>query len=298
MCIWELTIVALVLLALLAALEPSLVAVGVVASIPAPNVPFVRGELTLTHLVLFGLIAGWGVIFWQQRIWLDSIVVGFLLVLAAYSVSFIEADTPHLWFQEAYRWAVAGVIYVICRSVITNAVAIRRVIWVMTIGVMSVSVLAFWQLLLVSVPNMRVTATLGTPNPLAACLEMIVPVLLAGIAIVWIKREDPLASGVEKWILVTVSGLGLSAIGLTQSRGGSSGIAAAYLVLADFLATSSGQSQLKRFSPLGVELTNERVVDTTSWVLVGGVSVGLGASNNRTQAISRVGAKEFEVHHR
>src|SRR5699024_8160063 len=108
-------------LAVLALMHPSSVATAVVLSIPVQSevmLPFVRGEITLTQLLLFGLIAGWGVVFWRRRIWLDSVVIGFLLVLAAYAISFIVVDEPSLWFQESYRWAVAGIFYIICRSVI------------------------------------------------------------------------------------------------------------------------------------------------------------------------------------
>src|SRR5690606_29976714 len=122
---------------------------AVVASIPVQSevmMPFVAGELTFTQVALFGLIAGWGGLFWTRKIWLDSVVVGFALVMAAYAVSFMAVDDHGLWFQETYRWAAACVFYVICRSVINGCQAIRYSLWDLLIGVFGVSVMSLLQL--------------------------------------------------------------------------------------------------------------------------------------------------------
>ncbi len=328
---WLITAFALGAVALLALIHPPSVAAAVVLSIPVQSefmLPFVRGELTVTQLLLFGLIAGWGVIFWRRRIWLDSIVVGFLLVLAAYAISFIAVDDPTLWFQESYRWAVAGVFYVICRSVIHEWRDIRPVIWAMLAGVTGVSILSAWQMVAESAPGhflvggaLRVYATFGTPNTLAAYLEMTVPILLACIPIAWFVKGEFKFSYFEKWLLIGVSLIGIAVLLLTQSRGGYVGFfgacillwwllpnrariisaVAAVLLIGGFLLTAPGQSQLSRFLELQEEASPDVIeVNRSSY----DVGAGRGAlwSTARIMIaenpLTGIGAGEFDENYR
>ncbi len=328
---WVITVLALGAIAILALLHPASVVAVVVVSIPVQSevmLPFVRGEMTFTQLVLFGLIAGWGALFWRRRIWLDSVVVGFLLVLAAYAVSFIAVDDPGLWFQESYRWAVAGVFYLICRSVITEWRDIRPIIWAMLAGVLGVSIMSVWQLVFGTGPGhflaggaVRVFATFGTPNTLAAYLEMTVPVLLALIPIAWFIKGEIRFSQLERWMFVIVSLAGLLTLLVTQSRGGLIGILAAsavlwmllptkakltsgiagIVILGGFLLTAPGQSQLSRFGDLREETNRETFEESRSSYEVG---AGRGALWSTAQImieenpLTGVGAGEFDENYR
>lgn len=328
---WVFTVAAFGTLALLSMVQPSIGAALVVLSVPVQStmaMPFVRGQLTFTQLVLFALIAGWGVLIWRRRIWLDSIVVGFVLVIAAYVVSFIAVDVPGNWFQETYRWAVAGAFYLICRSVITNWQHIRWLIWAMTIGVMGVSIHAFYQLVTDSSPGqfivggaVRVYSTFGTPNTLAAYLEMTVPMLLACLAIAWWSGATSVFSKWEIIAFAVASAFGLLTIGLTQSRGGWIGVAvacavlwvnipgrskwilagAAAVVTVAFLLTPPGQSQIERFSDSIVETE-----PTSGLPAESSYDVGTGRDSLWKAAISMiednpltgVGAGEFDEQYR
>lgn len=291
---WIVTIAALAVISALAVIQPAVVAAVVVASIPVQSsimLPFVRGEITMTQLTVFGLIAGWGVLFWRRRIWLDSIVVGFLLILAAYAVSFIAVDDPGLWFQETYRWAIAGVFFIICRSVINTWIEIRYSLWGMLAGVIGVSMMSLWQLVFESGPTdflvggaIRVYGSFGTPNTLAAYMEMTVPLFLACIPLAWWKNETHHFTTVEKWLLLIASGAGILVLLLTQSRGGWVGMAlgcsalwwqfphriklvsfvVTVTVVGGFLLTPPGQSQLDRFLDLGAEPIAGDSIETRS----------------------------------
>ena len=328
---WIVTVLALGATALLALMQPAWVVAAAVLSVPVQSevmLPFVRGELTLTQLMLFGLIVGWGIIFWRRRIWLDSIVVGFLLVLAAYAVSFIAVDEPSLWFQESYRWAVAGIFYVICRSVIHGWQDIRPILWSMLAGVLGVSIMSAMQVIGEAGPGhflvggaVRVYASFGTPNTLAAYLEMTVPVLLACIPIAWILKGDYHFSRIEKYSLVIVPGIGLITLLLTQSRGGLIGILAACGVLwlllptkaklvsglagvvmfGGFMLTTPGQSQISRFAELTEESSRDAYEETRSSYVEG---AGRGAlwSTARIMIsenpLTGIGAGEFDENYR
>lgn len=328
---WIVTVAALGAVALLSIKRPELAIAGVVASIPVQSeimVPFVAGELTLTQVMLFGLIAGWGVVFWTRRIWVDSIVVGFLLVLAAYAVSFIAVDDPGLWFQESYRWAVAGIFYVICRSVIDSWRAVRYCLWAMLIGVVGVSLQSLLQLVTDQGPAhflsgsvIRVYGSFGTPNTLAAYMEMTVPFFLACIPLAWQRSAEQRFGDIEKWALLGASGLGALVIGLTQSRGGWIGFAlgcavlwwqfnnrvkivsflVAIVTVGGFLMTSPGQSQFDRFLELQGEPTEQQ-----SGEFVSSFEEGSGRSALWGTAVvmiqenpfTGVGAGEFDENYR
>lgn len=329
---WIATIAAIAAISVVSSIRPQVVVAGVVLTIPvqsAVTMPFVRGELTLTQVAMFGLIVGWGALFWKRRIWLDAVVVGFLLVLAAYTVSFIAVDNPSNWFQETYRWAIAGVFYVICRSVIADWRDIRIILWAMLAGVAGVSMMSLYQFFFESGPGhflaggvVRVYATFGTPNTLAAYLEMTAPLLLACIPIAWLVRGKYLAHPLEKWLFILLPLVGIGMLALTQSRGGYLGLIAACavlwwqlpnraripsilvatVILGGFLLTAPGQSQLSRFERLREETSRESVeVSTRSSYDVG---AGRGALWQAAGAMivdkpfTGVGAGEFDENYR
>lgn len=328
---WIVTFAALVAIALLATKHPAIAVAAVVGSIPVQSeimLPFIRGELTVTQLAIFGLIAGWAALLWQRRIWVDSIVVGFLLVLAAYFVSFIAVDDPGLWFQESYRWAIAGVFYVICRSVVIGWHAIRYSLWAMLVGVIGVSFMGLWQLVSESGPTdfvrggaVRVYGSFGTPNTLAAYMELTIPLILACVPLAWWKNTEGRFTRVEKWALVAAGGIGTLVVGLTQSRGGWIGLAlgcavlwwqfptriklvsfaAAFIVVGGFLLTPPGQSQMDRFLDLQPETPSNQTGE-----FVSSFEQGVGRSALWSAAIAMiednpltgVGAGEFDENYR
>ncbi|MCA9832472.1 MAG: O-antigen ligase family protein [Thermomicrobiales bacterium] len=322
---WLITVAALGVVACIALLQPAMVAALVVASIPIQSevmLPFVRGELTVTQLTLFGLIAGWGVIFWKRRIWLDSVVVGFLCLLAAYCFSFLAVDTPSLWFEETYRWAVAGLFYVICRSVITSWDEVRYSLLAVAAGVLGVSLLSIAQIG-TGGGSVRVSGTFGTPNTLAAYLEMTVPILLAVLAAARWGSGDRTIGVSEKWFMLAASAIGILVIGFTQSRGGWLGFTAAGVVLwmnvpgrskfyilgtaavigGVFLLTPPGQSQLERFLEIRTETATTDDSESTDLA-----SYDVGAGRGAIWAAARamiadhpvigLGAGEFDEHYR
>lgn len=328
---WIVTVAALAAIALMGAKRPEFGVAAVVASIPLQSeimLPFVVGELTVTQVTLFGLIAGWGALFWTRKIWLDSVVVGFLLVLAAYAVSFIAVDDPGLWFQETYRWAVAGVFYVICRSVVTSWQTVRYCLWAMLIGVFGVSVMSVLQLVTEQGPEhflrgsvIRVFGSFGTPNTLAAYLEMTVPFFLACIPLAWISAEYQLRfTLLEKWALPAVAGIGILVIGLTQSRGGWVGFAlgcavlwwqfsnrikivsfmVAVIAVGGFMMTPPGQSQFERFLELETETTNEAGEFVSSYEVGAGRGALWGTAIVMIQEnpLTGIGAGEFDENYR
>lgn len=322
---WMVTLIALAVIASVALLQPAVVVAMVVVSIPVQSevmVPFVRGDLTVTQLLLLGLIAGWVVIFWKRRIWLDSIVVGFLCLLAAYFFSFLAVDSPSLWFEETYRWAIAGIFYVVCRSVITSWDDVRFCLAAISIGVIGVGLLGLSQIVSGG-GSARVYGTFGTPNTLAAYMEMTVPILLAVLAATRWEGRARQMSALEKWLMVVASAIGILVIGLTQSRGGWLGFAMAIVVLwlnlpgkskfyvvgatvvlmGAFLITPPGQSQLERF--LQIRTETEATDDGEG---AGLSSYEVGAGRGAIWATARamiadhpvigVGAGEFDEHFR
>lgn len=328
---WLLTVLAFGALSLLAVIRPQVSVAIVVLGIPVQSeimLPLLGGGITFTQLTLFSLIAGWGVVFWRRRIWLDSIVVGFLLVLAAYFISFIAVDSPSNWLEESYRWAIAGVFYVICRSVISGWKDVRLILWAMLAGVAGMTGMSMYQFafgaesgVFMVGGSVRVYGSFGTPNPLAAYLEMTIPVLFACVPIAWFLRGEFRAHVVEKWLFILIPIGGFIIILLTQSRGGLLGIVAASIVLlwllprrarfsmatlgvvvlAVFLLTAPGQSQLARFGTL-LEETNQEVGDPAR------SSFDVGAGRGALWATARImiaenpltgiGAGEFDENYR
>jgi O-antigen ligase len=251
-----------------------------------------------------------------------------LLVLAAYAVSFIAVDEPGLWFQESYRWAIAGVFYVICRSVIDDWLVIRWCVWAMLVGVAGVCLMSLYQLASGSGPAdflaggaIRVYGSFGTPNTLAAYLEMTILFLLACLPLAWWKNTDFRFSRVEQWAIVGVCGLGMLVVGLTQSRGGWIGLVLGLVVLwwqfpnrvkavsfvlgvvlvGGFLLTPPGQSQFGRFMELQEETAPIQPGIARSSYEVGAGRGALWATARimiSENPLTGVGAGEFDENYR
>jgi O-antigen ligase len=312
---------------IVAIINPPLMVAAVLFSIPIQEsavVPFVRGELTYTQIALFGLVMGWAVTFYRRRIWLDSIVLGFLAVFAAFSLSLVEMDSISLWAGEVYRWAAAAAFFVICRSVLRSWRDIVPSMWAAIIGVIGVSIHSFWQVATGAGPEnfvvggaVRVFSTFGTPNTLAAYIEFTVPVLVV-ISLSGFRTSFREMLGRSVWLgSIIASGMGLLTLGLTQSRGGWIGMAVGLIVVFAFLPrklrlgamliggvfaivfllTPAGRSQVDRFAE--VFRDDETAISAEHQYALGRGSLwGAAIGMIEDEPLTGIGAGEFDYHYR
>jgi putative inorganic carbon (HCO3(-)) transporter len=308
-------------------LHPAVGLAGVVASIPVQDailIPFVRGELTYTQVVLAGAVLGWAVTINRYRIWLDSVVVGFVTVFAALSISLVEMDSQGLWAGEAYRWAVAGLFYLLCRSVLTSWDRIKVVLYGFMAGVLGASAYTVYEIVdWVSLSDagglltFRALGTFGVPNPLAAYFELTVPLLVV-LALMGFRASIRETLGLPFWLLAMLSSVGgLVTLLLTQSRGGYIGMAVALMLLVRilprrlqiagvatagllaivFLLTPVGQTQIERFSSAVEE--SEGIPGASHQGTWGREALWLaGFDMLLDKPLTGVGAGEFDYHYR
>lgn len=320
--------VALILIgAIIAWFMPQAMIAMVVLSVPAQDailMPFVRGEITLTQITVFGLIAGWGIGFWRYRIWLDSILMWSLGIMAALILSFLATDDTGVWVGELYRWAVAIAFFVICRSVLRDWAAIRIVIWGIVAAVCAICAYALGQLSSqdeninwIVGGILRVHGTFGTPNPLAAYIELTVPILLA-LTLLGLSPVVRERLGGPLWLgMASASLLGMVVLGLTQSRGGWIGFAVGMgviflllpfrikvasaalgaVLIAGILITPAGQSQIERFGNI---FDDSEPATGSSYDYGTGRSSLWGAAIRmfEDEPLTGVGAGEFDYHYR
>lgn len=315
------------LIGLITIIDPTVGLAAVVLSVPVQEalvVPFIRNELTYTQITLFGLVLGWGVTFYRYRIWLDSIVLGFIAVFAAFSISLIEMDSPGLWFGEVYRWAAAAGVYVIARSVILRWEDIRTVLYGVAIGVIATGIDQLQNVIELmntrgSLPLelYRAMGAFGVPNPLAAYIEFTIPVFLV-FALLGFQRRLRERIGIDFWVIsILTSGFGVLTLGLTQSRGGMIGMAAALamvffilprriqlisvlagvVLVGGFILTPIGQSQLDRFE--GVFEDNGALVRTEHGGTWGRASLWqAGIEMIQDKPFTGIGPGEYDYHYR
>lgn len=287
-------------------------------------VPFVRGDLTVTQIVLSGFVLGWLVTIHRDRPWLDGIVAGFLLVFAAFSISLAEMDEPGLWAAEVYRWLAAGVVYVIARAILRSWRDVRLALIGVAAGVVVAAgyvVQQFYDQATSTtglvLGDFRAMGSFGVPNPLAAYFEFTVPVLLL-LALLGFRRALRLRIGRGFWVAsLLTSGVGLLVIGLTQSRGGYVGMALALLVVflqlprqiqlgsvlagvvvaGAFVTTPVGQSQVDRFrAAMQEEPSPVREVHAGT---LGRESLWkAGIAMFEDKPLTGVGAGEYDYHYR
>ena len=272
---WTLSLIALGVL--LAVIAPSIMITIVLLTVPVQEallLPYFRGDLTLTQIAVFGLVIGWGMTFWRYRILVDSITLWYIAIGSAFCIALVEMDEFGLWAGEVYRWGVAAVFFVICRSVLQDWRQIRIVLWGVVGATLGTWAFSFGQLVAGNGPDhmfrggtLRVPGLFGTPNPLAAYVEFAIPMLLV-LALLGLRRSFRNLIGAPLWLgCVTTSLLGIVVLALTQSRGGTIGFAAAMVVVFLILPkriristaivgimiivvislTPAGQSQLHRF---------------------------------------------------
>lgn len=312
---------------LMTVIEPGAGLGVLLATIPVQDsvlIPFVRGDLTATQVVLFGFVLGWAVTSYRARPWLDGIVIGYLLVFAAFSISLAEMDDPGLWAGEVYRWMVAGAVYVIARAILRSWRDIRLALIGVIAGVGIAAgyvVQQFYDQATsqtgLTLGNFRAMGSFNVPNPLAAYIEFTVPMLLL-LALLGFRGSLRHETGRGIWLFsILASGVGLLVIGLTQSRGGYIGMAVALLVVfmqlprryqvgsmlagilvvSAFALTPIGQSQIDRFrSALDEDQSPVREVHGGA---LGRESLWkAGIAMLEDKPLTGIGAGEYDYHYR
>jgi O-antigen ligase len=274
--IWTMSLIGLGVV--LAWVAPAVMITLVLVTVPvqeAVMLPYFRGDFTLTQIAVFGLAAGWGLSFLRYRITVDAITLWYIAIGGAFCISLVAMEEPGLWAGEVYRWGIAALFFVICRSVLRDWRQIRIVLWGIVAAAMATWAFSFGQVAAGNGPEhlfrggaLRVPGMFGTPNPLAAYVEFTVPILLV-LALLGIRRSFRDLIGSWLWLACSATSLlGVLVLALTQSRGGMIGYAAAMVIVFTILPTRirlatvvvgvgligvisltpAGQSQMQRFA--------------------------------------------------
>ena len=196
-------------------------------------------NLTLTKLCVICLLIGWlpGVAV-GRRVVMDSVVWGYAAVAVALVISVVAMSDAAGWAAELYRWTVAAFIFVVARTEITERHHVNRLIVGVCAGVVGISAYAMYQVLTEDGPAsfvinglLRAYGTFGQPNPLAAYLEMSLPLLAAMTLLPAVHRTPRTVPPFLLAMMVVSIAAGTMTIVLTQSRGGWIGIGAAVVIL-------------------------------------------------------------------
>jgi O-antigen ligase len=196
------------------------------------------GALTLTRCLAVPFVVAWGGAWLLGRLTipLTPPLIAWALVTGALVVSYPFAVDRAAWAEEVYRWSIAFVIYAIAIEAMHSAGSAREVITGMCAGLLFAGAIGAWQVLMHAGPSTfqvggltRVYGFFGEPNPMAAYLEMTVPVV--GAVAIWSLSQHGLRS-LQTLALLGTATVGSATLVLTQSRGGLLGAAAAALVVA------------------------------------------------------------------
>lgn len=196
------------------------------------------GALTLTRCVALPFVAAWGAawLLGKRRIPLTPPLVALAIVTSLLTISYPVAIDRAAWAEEVYRWAIALAVYAIAIETIRSAGAARDLLAGTGAGLLFAGTVGAWQVLTHAGPATfqvggltRVYGFFGEPNPMAAYLEMTVPVI--GAMAIWSLSRQGWRS-LQTLMLLVVAGAGSTTLVLTQSRGGLLGAAAAALVVA------------------------------------------------------------------
>ncbi len=223
------------------ALWPSVALSLVLLSVPLQEYGAVDigvGVITATQLTVAALALSHtiNVVLGRVPVQIRPVAWAHLAVVAALMISVVQVVDFGAWASEVYRWAVAGILYVIADSILHSPSARRMAVFVVGLGLLMTSTIAFVQVATVTGPPsyivgglMRAYATFGAPNTFAAFLELSVPLLLV---LSLMPDANTRNLGWLRWWCRLASGTGVVALVLTQSRGGILGFAAALVVVA------------------------------------------------------------------
>ncbi|CAA9547791.1 MAG: hypothetical protein AVDCRST_MAG43-813 [uncultured Thermomicrobiales bacterium] len=194
--------------------------------------------VTVTKMAVICLAVGWLPRAVRRHVPLDRVTWGYASVLIALVGSVVAAEDGMRWASVVYQWSVALFAYLVARTELRSVHQVLIVLGSMAVAVIGVSTYAIAQVVAEDGPAsffvngvLRAYGTFGEPNPLAAYLELSVPLLLAVLAV---ALSAPLRSqitpGMLALLLAAVS-IGTITLLLTQSRGGWLGFGAALLVI-------------------------------------------------------------------
>lgn len=207
--------------------------------------PVGEWSVTATKLSLASLAIGWGSRSLRAPIAVDRVAWGYACVVVALAGSIVAVDDLLSWASVVYQWSAALVVYVVARSELRTRAAVEVVLGGMAIGVTGVAAVAIGQVAMGDGPSSFVTngllrayGTFGEPNPLAAYMELTVP-LLAAFLVARRATRNALRNGMDgshASLVLAVTGAGVVAgavtLALTQSTGGLLGFGAGATMLA------------------------------------------------------------------
>lgn len=236
--------------------------------------------LTLTRCVALPFVVAWGAawLLGHRQMFITPPAVALAIVTAALAISYPVAIDRAAWSEEVYRWGIALLVYAIAIDAFRAPDGVRYLVAGISAGILFAGIVGFWQVVTHAGPETfqvggltRVYGFFGEPNPMAAYLEMTVPI--AGALAVWSLSQRGLRSPTTVG-LFAVTGIGSATLALTQSRGGLLGAAAAALVIALFLgrrwrvtalATLAVVALLTALTPVGRSASDRFVSSFTSF---------------------------------
>lgn len=196
-------------------------------------------SVTVTKIVIICLAVGWLPRAVGTHVPLDRVAWGYASVMVALGGSIVVVQDGMQWASAAYQWTVAVFVYLVARTELRSVHHVLVVLGSMAVAVTGVSAYAIGQVVTEDGPPsfvvngmLRAFATFGEPNPLAAYLELSLPLLIAVLAFALsAQSESEFAKGMLALLLVSVPA-GTITLVLTQSRGGWLGFGAALLIIA------------------------------------------------------------------
>jgi O-antigen ligase len=187
--------------------------------------------------VVLPFAAAWGTawLLGRRNIALTAPLIALAIVTAQLALTYPAAIDRSAWSEEVYRWGIALIVYAIAIEAVNTPHAARFLVAGTCVGILFAAVVGCWQVATHAGPATfeaggltRIYGFFGEPNPMAAYLEMTVPVIGA-VALGRILRNE--WRSLSALGLIAVTGLGAVTLVLTQSRGGLLGAAAAALVV-------------------------------------------------------------------
>jgi O-antigen ligase len=249
----------------------------IAASIPlqdAVRFDIGAGSLTLTRCILLPFVAAWGAAWLLQRrsIPLTPPLIAWAVVTGLLASSYAVAIDRAAWSEEVYRWGVALIVYGIAIDEIRSFDRARNLLVGISAGILFAAIVGARQVLTHAGPETfqvggltRVYGFFGEPNPMAAYLEMTVPIV--GAIAIWSFSRYGLRSP-STLALLGVAGVGSATLVLTQSRGGLLGAAAAALVVALMLGRRWRVTALATLAVVGLLIAATPVGRSASGRLV------------------------------
>ncbi len=199
-------------------------------------------SITFTKLAVACLVLGWLPRAVRAHVPLDRVTWGYASVLVALVGSVVAVDDGVQWASTVYQWTVAMFVYLVARTELKSVHHVLLILGSMAAAVLGVSAYSIVQVVMDDGPPsffvngiLRAYGTFGQPNPLAAYLEMSVPLLLAVLTVALSgRRHLPITRGMLALMLASVSA-GTITLLLTQSRGGWLGFAIAVAIITSTL---------------------------------------------------------------